>query len=111
MLSQEVAQTVCLPPLAFQTLDAQMVTALTRQRLTVSMICTGALSCMYFGFIFSIAYQKQLLAYQITSGLTLAIVFGALVVMMACLFTWAYGTWIARFDLKVHSLLEGGSPQ
>ena len=51
---------------------------------------------VYFGFILTVAYNPQLLGSQIQRGLSLGIVLGALVIVVAWFLTYAYVTWANR---------------
>ena len=53
-------------------------------------VLTGAMILMYFGFVALVAYQKPLLARQITPGLSLGILLGALVIVVSWILTWVY---------------------
>ncbi|HEX9755695.1 MAG TPA: DUF485 domain-containing protein, partial [Gemmatimonadales bacterium] len=58
---------------------------LARLRWRVALGLTGLMVIVYFGFILLVAYQKELMATRIGTGLSLGIVLGALVIVAAWL--------------------------
>ena len=84
--------------------------ALTLARRKVSIILTGAMIVLYFGFIGLIAFDKQLLARKLTAGLSLGIVLGALVIVISWLLTWFYVRWAnANYDTVLREIDGGGT--
>ena len=68
---------------------------------------TVAMMFIYFGFIALIAYNKELLARQVTRGLTLGILLGALVIVASWVLTWIYVRWAnAHYDTEVGAMNE-----
>lgn len=54
---------------------------------------------VYFGFIGLVAYDRALLARQLRPGLSVGILLGALVIVVAWLLTLVYVRWANRQDL------------
>ena len=76
-----------------------------RWRIAVSL--TVAMMVAYFGFILLVAFNKPLLGRAIAPGLSLGIMLGALVIVVAWVLTWIYIRWAnAHYD----SSLEGLRP-
>lgn len=66
---------------------------LAARRWRVQVVLTAAMVALYFGFILLIAYKKALLARVIAPGLSLGILFGALVIVVSWLLTLVYVRW------------------
>lgn len=69
---------------------------LAAARRRVALVLTGIVMLVYFGFISLIAWNKPLLATELTPGLTLGILLGALVIVTCWLQTWVYARWANR---------------
>jgi uncharacterized membrane protein (DUF485 family) len=67
--------------------------ALGAARGRIAAVLTAAIVAVYFGFILLVAYGKRLLAIQLVPGLSLGIVLGAAVIVVAWLLTWTYVRW------------------
>lgn len=81
---------------------------LTRARRRVSVLLTGAMIVLYFGFIGLIAFNKELLARKLTDGLSLGILLGALVIVISWLLTWFYVRWAnANYDTVLRDIDRG----
>lgn len=74
-----------------QTLDALRAVARLRWRLAVLLTATMVLT--YFGFLSLVAWAPQRLARQLVPGLSLGVLLGALVIVVAWLLTWWYVRW------------------
>ena len=75
-----------------------------RWRIAVSL--TVAMMAAYFGFILLVAFNKPLLGTKLAPGLSLGILLGALVIVVAWVLTWAYIRWAnAHYDTS----LDGSS--
>ena len=73
--------------------------ALGAARTRVAVVLTVAMVGAYFGFILLVAYGKSLLALELVPGLSLGIVLGAAVIVMAWMLTWLYVRWANdRYD-------------
>jgi uncharacterized membrane protein (DUF485 family) len=74
-----------------------------RWRLTLRL--TAAMMAVYFGFILLVAFAKPLLGTTLVPGLSLGILFGALVIVCAWVLTWLYVRWANRhYDAAVTRL-------
>ncbi|HXG87055.1 MAG TPA: DUF485 domain-containing protein [Vicinamibacterales bacterium] len=79
--------------------------ALTAARWRVAIILTIAMMVLYFGFILLVAFNKPLLGRELTSGLSLGILLGALVVVSAWVLIWIYTRWAnTHYDVAVTQL-------
>ena len=74
-----------------------------RWRIAVSL--TIAMMAVYFGFILLVAYNKPLLGSTVMPGLSLGMLLGALVIVVAWVLTWIYISWAnAHYDASVDGL-------
>ncbi len=74
------------------------------------MVLTGAMVVLYFGFIALVAYGRPILARQVTPGLTVGILLGALVIVVSWMLTWVYVRWANTvYDPRVRALNSGNS--
>jgi uncharacterized membrane protein (DUF485 family) len=67
--------------------------AVARVRWRLAIALTGAMVATYFGFLALVAWAPALLARRLTGGLSLGILLGALVIVIAWLLTWWYVRW------------------
>ncbi|MEH2121409.1 DUF485 domain-containing protein [Nostoc sp.] len=67
--------------------------ALAAERWRVSLILSGAMIFIYFGFILLIAFNKPLLGSLVVPGLSLGILLGALVIVSAWVLIFIYVRW------------------
>ncbi|MEH2108945.1 DUF485 domain-containing protein [Nostoc sp.] len=67
--------------------------ALAAERWRVSLILSGAMMFIYFGFILLIAFNKPLLGSLVFPGLSLGILLGALVIVSAWILIFIYVRW------------------
>jgi uncharacterized membrane protein (DUF485 family) len=82
---------------------------LDKARWRVALTLTGATVLLYFGFIALVAFGRPLLAVQVTPGLSLGILLGALVIVTSWILTWVYVHWANTvYDPKVRALLDEG---
>lgn len=80
---------------------------LGRARTRIGLLLTAGVVAIYFGFIGSVAFAKPLLGRQLVTGLSVGILFGALVIVAAWLLTWVYVRWAnARYDTALRALRE-----
>lgn len=73
------------------------IRALAARRWRVSLAMTAAMLVTYFGFILLIAFDKPLLGTVVTPGLSVGILLGALVIVVAFVLTAAYVAWANRY--------------
>jgi uncharacterized membrane protein (DUF485 family) len=84
---------------------ATRIRALAAARWRIAITLTIAMVCIYFGFIGLIAFNRELLAYRITRGLSLGILLGALVIVASWLLTWVYVRWANRhYDVALDAI-------
>lgn len=84
------------------------IVALGAARWRVAIALTAAMMVLYFGFILLVAYNKPLLGREITSGLSIGILLGALVIVAAWILIWIYTRWAnTHYDREV-ARLKGG---
>jgi uncharacterized membrane protein (DUF485 family) len=87
------------------------VRELDAARWRVALALTAVMVVLYFGFILLVAYGRPLLALQVVPGLTLGILFGALVIVISWLLTWVYMRWAARhYDPRVEAMTREERP-
>ncbi|MEH2076745.1 MAG: DUF485 domain-containing protein [Nostoc sp.] len=67
--------------------------ALAAERWRISLILSGAMMFIYFGFILLIAFNKPLLGSLVVPGLSLGILLGALVIISAWVLIFIYVRW------------------
>jgi uncharacterized membrane protein (DUF485 family) len=79
--------------------------AVSAARWRIAVTLTIAMMVAYFGFILLVAYNKPLLGTRVTTGLSLGILLGALVIVVAWALTWIYIAWAnAHYDASVKGL-------
>ncbi|MCM3879365.1 MAG: DUF485 domain-containing protein [Vicinamibacterales bacterium] len=79
--------------------------ALDSARWRIAVWLTVAMMAVYFGFILLVAYDKPLLTRLVLPGLSLGILFGALVIVAAWGFIWIYVRWANQhYDAKIEAL-------
>jgi uncharacterized membrane protein (DUF485 family) len=82
---------------------------LARARWRIASALTITMIVIYFGFIILIAFDKPLLARTLTSGLSLGILLGALVIVSSWVLTFIYVRWANNhYDTAVDALGQGG---
>lgn len=81
--------------------------ALARARNRLAIVLTAAMIVVYFGFIALIAFDPALLARPVTTGLSLGILLGALVIVVSWLLTWYYVRWAnTHYDTALKAIGE-----
>jgi len=79
--------------------------ALAAARDRIALMLTSAMILLYFGFIALVAFARPTLARPVVPGLSLGILFGALVIVASWLLTWAYVRWMAvHYDREIERL-------
>lgn len=74
---------------------------------TVSYVLTVLTMVVYFGFLFLIAFRKDLLARELTKNVTFGIVFGLGVIVISFVFTGIYVWWANnKYDVLVSKVKE-----
>jgi uncharacterized membrane protein (DUF485 family) len=82
-------------------LSSEDVTRYARERRRVSLLLSAAMLLIYFGFILLGAYAKDFMGAALVDGLSLGIVFGALVIVAAFALTGVYVRWANAHDRRV----------
>ncbi|GAX40887.1 hypothetical protein NIES4075_18540 [Tolypothrix sp. NIES-4075] len=81
--------------------------SLAAERWRVSLILSGVMMFIYFGFILLIAFNKPLLGSLVVPGLSLGILLGALVIISAWVLIFIYVRWANNnYDRKVARLTQ-----
>jgi uncharacterized membrane protein (DUF485 family) len=79
--------------------------AVSAARWRIALGLTVAMMAVYFGFILLVAFNKPLLGTRIAPGLSLGILLGALVIVVAWALTWVYIRWAnAHYDTSLKGL-------
>ena len=79
--------------------------AVSAARWRIALALTVAMMAVYFGFVLLVAYNKPLLATVVVPGLSLGILLGALVIIVAWVLTWIYIAWAnAHYDASIKGL-------
>jgi uncharacterized membrane protein (DUF485 family) len=79
--------------------------AVSAARWRVAISLTAAMMVCYFGFILLVAFGKPFLGRRVTSGLSLGMLLGALVIVVAWVLTWVYVRWANRhYDVALRGL-------
>jgi len=83
------------------------LSAVSAARWRVAMSLTVAMMAAYFGFILLIAFNKPLLGSILVPGLSLGMLLGALVIVIAWVVTWIYVRWAnTHYDSSVDRLRQ-----
>jgi uncharacterized membrane protein (DUF485 family) len=78
---------------------------LDQARWRIALGLTSGMVLMYFGFIALVAFGRPVLAIQVTPGLSLGILLGALVIVASWVLTWVYVRWANNvYDPAVRAL-------
>ena len=79
--------------------------AVSAARWRIAVTLTVAMMVAYFGFILLVAFNKPLLGTALMPGLSLGMLLGALVIVVAWVLTWIYIAWAnAHYDASVDGL-------
>lgn len=74
-------------------------------RWLVAVCLTVTMMVIYFGFILLVAFRGPLLGTLVFRGLSLGMLLGALVLLVAVALTWAYAWWANRhYDSALQEL-------
>ena len=81
--------------------------AVSAARWRIAISLTIAMMVAYFGFILLVAFNKPLLGTLVTRGLSLGMLLGALVIIVAWVLTWTYVRWAnTHYDASLDKLRE-----
>jgi uncharacterized membrane protein (DUF485 family) len=79
--------------------------AVSAARWRIAISLTIAMMAVYFGFILLVAFNKPMLGIRVAPGLSLGMLLGALVIVVAWALTWIYIAWAnAHYDASVKGL-------
>ena len=79
--------------------------AVSAARWRIAISLTIAMMAAYFGFILLVAFNKPLLGRLLVPGLSLGMLLGALVIVVAWVLTWIYVHWAnSHYDASVQGL-------
>ncbi len=88
-----------------EVLNSSRFRKLVKNRWKVSLIMTVIILSAYFGFILTIAFNKEFLAQKIASHLTLGLPVGIGIILFAWILTGAYVWWANNhYDQQVEEL-------
>ncbi|MFL5728579.1 MAG: DUF485 domain-containing protein [Cytophagaceae bacterium] len=86
-------------------LDSPAFKAFVKQRWRVSLLLTFMMLGIYFGFILTVAFHKDWLAYKIGTHVPVALPIGVGIILFAWLLTGIYVSWANKvYDKKVKEL-------
>lgn len=81
---------------------------LARRRWRMAITLTVAMIALYFGFILLVAFNKPLLGRLVSPGLSVGVLFGALVIVLSWILTWVYVRWANKhYDTALRDLRAG----
>lgn len=84
--------------------------ALAARRWRIAIVLTAAMMATYFGFILLVAYGKSTAGALVAPGLSLGILLGALVIVVAWAVTGIYVWWAnSRYDVELERLRGAGA--
>jgi uncharacterized membrane protein (DUF485 family) len=79
--------------------------AVSAARWRIAISLTIAMMAAYFGFILLVAFNKPLLGVVVARGLSLGMLLGALVILVAWTLTWIYVRWAnTHYDASLERL-------
>jgi uncharacterized membrane protein (DUF485 family) len=88
----------------------ESLAALDAARWRIALTLTAVAIAIYFGFILLVAFNKPLLGRQVTSGLSIGILLGSLVIAASWVLIWIYGRWANRYYDEAIARLRSGPP-
>jgi len=79
--------------------------AVSAARWRIAISLTVAMMAVYFGFVLLVAFNKPLLGSVVSRGLSLGMLLGALVILVAWVLTWIYVRWAnTHYDAALKEL-------
>jgi len=88
-------------------MSSSTLEAVSAARWRIAISLTVAMMLAYFGFILLVAFNKPLLGTVVTRGLSLGMLLGALVILVAWALTWVYVRWAnTHYDASLARLRE-----
>jgi uncharacterized membrane protein (DUF485 family) len=86
-------------------MSSSTLEAVSAARWRIAISLTVAMMAAYFGFILLVAFNKPLLGTLVTRGLSLGMLLGALVIIVAWVLTWTYVRWAnTHYDASLDRL-------
>jgi uncharacterized membrane protein (DUF485 family) len=83
----------------------QALEKLSADRWRIAVILSSLMLIVYFGFVLLIAFNKQLMGMLLMPGLSLGILLGALVIILAWVLTLIYVRWANKvYDERIAKL-------
>jgi Predicted membrane protein len=83
----------------------QRLHAIAAHRWRIAFVLSAIMLTAYYGFILLVAFDKPLLSTQLTDGLSLGILLGALVIVFAWALTMFYTKWAnSVYDREIAEL-------
>ncbi len=78
---------------------------LARRRWRIAIVLTLTMVAIYFGFILLVAFNKPFLGRLISPGLSVGVLFGALVIVLSWILTWVYVRWAnTHYDAAIEAI-------
>jgi uncharacterized membrane protein (DUF485 family) len=88
-------------------MSSSTLEAVSAARWRIAISLTIAMMAAYFGFILLVAFNKPLLGTLVARGLSLGMLLGALVIIVAWVLTWTYVRWAnTHYDASLDKLRE-----
>ena len=86
-------------------IPSRSLEAVSAARRRVATWLTVAMMVAYFGFILLVAFNKPLLGTPLVPGLSVGILLGAFVIVVAWVLTWIYISWAnSHYDASLNEL-------
>jgi uncharacterized membrane protein (DUF485 family) len=86
-------------------LESEKFKTLVKKRITVSLTLTVIMLIVYFGFILTIAFNKEILSTKIGEHLTIGLPIGIGIIIFAWVLTGIYINWAnKKYDKAVREL-------
>jgi len=93
-------------------MSSHSLEAVSAARWRVALSLTVAMMAVYFGFVLLVAFNKPLLGTVVARGLSLGMLLGALVILVAWALTWIYIRWAnTHYDASLRGLRSTGRAQ
>ena len=73
--------------------DAEGIREIAQRRRRIAFLLTAIVLTLYLGFMLLIAFAKPMLSFQVTDGLSVALIFAAAIIVFAWLLAWFYVNW------------------
>lgn len=87
--------------------SAAQVEAVSAARWRIAITLTICMMAVYFGFILLVAFNKPLLGLPVTRGLSLGMLLGISVILVAWVLTWVYVRWAnTHYDASLRKLRQ-----